>query len=87
MKKFLRALDYSSKMLKFKSFSFVKLIVIKWSSSCCLSKRLKEKKRTISGRLDKNKPAQLDFFHFIKNAVVIETLLKLSLSKAERYLI
>ena len=73
-------------MLRFKATSFFKLIVIKWSSSCCLSKGLKEKKRQFEAG-ERRISQQLDVVHFIKNAVMIETLSKLSLSKCERYLI
>ena len=66
--------------------SFFKLILVGWAPSCCLSKKQKRRKHKLDAG-ERRISRQLDVVHFIQNAIMLDSLSKLSLSKADRFLI
>ena len=73
-------------MLKLKSTSFIKQIVLTWVPQCCLSKGLTKRKRQLQAG-ERRIYRQLDVEHFIQNAIMLKALAKLSLSKTDRFLV
>ena len=73
-------------MLRWSPTSFIKLTIIRWSPSCCLSNILQRRKRQMDTG-ERRITRQLDIVHFIQNAIMLKALTKLSLSKTDRFLV
>ena len=77
-------LQESTELIPFKSYSRTKLMFLKYFK-CLLASRYKNEEKLLSVA-EKRITRHLDVVNFIKRSILLDTIVKLKMSKTERYL-